>query len=73
MKKLVGTIAIIAGLVLGAAAVMHHDEDKTIIDLGKVEIKDEQKAPSQKTTYYYVGAVVLILGGIALVSGKKPV
>ncbi len=71
MKRIIGIILIIAGVVLAVVAYNHHEEDRTIIDLGKIEIKNENKTPSESTTLYYVLAAVFVIGGGVLVAGKK--
>lgn len=71
MKRTIGIILIIVGIAFAVVALQRHDESKTIIDLGRVEIKDEDKAPSQNTTLYYVIAAICVIGGGVLVAGKK--
>lgn len=69
MKRIIGLILIIAGIALAIVAVNRHEEDRTILDLGKVEIKQDS-GPSENTTLYYVLAAVCVIGGGVLV-GKK--
>ena len=71
MKRTIGIILIIAGIILATMAFMRHDKDKTIIDLGRVEIKNENKAPSENTMMYYILAGVCIIGGGVMLGGKK--
>ncbi|MFN0034125.1 MAG: hypothetical protein ACKVUS_03595 [Saprospiraceae bacterium] len=71
MKRTIGIMLIIAGVALAVMALTRHEDDKTIIDLGEVEIKQQGKSPSQNTTLYYVLAAVCVIGGGALVAGKK--
>jgi uncharacterized membrane protein YidH (DUF202 family) len=71
MKRIIGIILIVVGIAFAGIALQHHDEDKTIIDLGRVEIKQQDKAPSENTTLYYVIAAICVIGGGALVAGKK--
>ena len=71
MKRTIGIILIIAGVALAIMALSRHNEDKTIVDLGKIEIKQEDKGPSDNTTLYYVLAAVFVIGGGVLVAGKK--
>lgn len=71
MKRIIGIILILAGIALAFVAYSRHDKEKTIIDLGKVEIKNENKAPSENTTLYYAIAAICIVGGGFLVSSKK--
>jgi uncharacterized membrane protein HdeD (DUF308 family) len=70
MKRIIGVILIIAGVVLAIIAFKRHDEDKTILDLGRVEIKKQDQAPSENTTLYYVLAAVCVIGG-GILAGKK--
>lgn len=71
MKRNIGIILIISGIALAVIAYSRHDEEKTIIDLGKVEIKNENKAPSENTTLYYALAAICVIGGGFLLSNKK--
>ncbi len=71
MKRIIGIVLIIVGVALAVVAFNRHDEDRTIIDLGKVEIKTQDQAPSENTTLYYVLAAVCVIGGGVLVAGKK--
>ena len=71
MKRIIGIILILIGVIVGILALNRHDRDKTIIDLGKVELKNENKAPSENTTLYYVLAGVCMIGGGVLLAGKK--
>jgi uncharacterized membrane protein HdeD (DUF308 family) len=71
MKRIIGIILIIAGIAFAIIAFKRHDEDKTILDLGRVEIKKQDKAPSENTTLFYVLAAVCLIGGGVMVSGKK--
>jgi len=69
MKRIIGIVLIIAGIVLAVLAFSRHEEDRTIIDLGKVEIKQDS-GPSESTTLYYVLAAVCVIGG-GVLAGKK--
>ncbi|MBK6995711.1 MAG: hypothetical protein IPH31_12560 [Lewinellaceae bacterium] len=71
MKRIIGIVLIIVGVALAVVAFNRHDEDRTIIDLGKVEIKTQDQAPSENTTLYYVLAAVCVIGGGFLVAGKR--
>ncbi|MFN0174446.1 MAG: DUF3185 family protein [Saprospiraceae bacterium] len=71
MKRIIGIILIIAGVALAIMAFNRHDEDQTIIDFGKVEIKAQGQSPSENTTLYYVLAAVCVIGGGFLVGGKR--
>lgn len=71
MKRIVGIILIIVGIALGFMAYNRHEEDKTIIDLGKVEIKNQDKKPSESTTLYYILAALLVIGGGVLATRNK--
>ncbi|MDO8366051.1 MAG: hypothetical protein Q7T20_04575 [Saprospiraceae bacterium] len=71
MKRTIGIILIIAGVALAIVAFNSHDKDRTIIDLGEVEIKTQDQSPSENTTLYYVLAAVCVIGGGFLVAGKR--
>lgn len=70
MKKISGILAIVVGVCLGLFALARHEEDKKILDLGKVELKNEQKPPTSATALYYVLSAIFIFGGAALAMGK---
>ncbi len=71
MKRTIGIILIIAGVAFAIVAFNKHDKDRTIIDLGEVEIKAQGQSPSENTTLYYVLAAACVIGGGFLVGGKK--
>jgi len=71
MKRTIGIVLIIVGAVFAILALTNHEEDKTLLDLGKVEIKKQDKSPSNNTTLYYVIAAVCIIAGGATVAGKR--
>ncbi len=67
MKRIIGIILIIVGIAFGALALTSHEDDKTLLDLGKIEIKKQDKSPSNNTMMYYViSAVCLIAGGVVV-------
>lgn len=71
MNRIVGIILVVAGIISGAYALTRHDEEKTLLEIGDVEIKNENKKPGQNTTLYYVIAAIGIIGGGALLASKK--
>jgi uncharacterized membrane protein YidH (DUF202 family) len=71
MKRTIGILLIVLGIALAVVALSRHDEDKTILDLGKVEIKKQDQSPSENTALYYILAAVCLVGGGLLVAGKK--
>ncbi len=71
MGRTIGIVLIIVGVVFAILALTNHEEDRTILDLGKVEIKTQDKSPSQNTTLYYVIAAVCVIAGGATVARKK--
>ena len=71
MKRIIGIILIIVGVGFAAMALSRHEDDKTLIDLGKIEIKDENHSPSKNTTLYYVIAAICVVGGAIMISGRK--
>lgn len=71
MKRTFGIILIILGIALAVIALNRHEEDNTIIDFGKVEIKTKDKSPSENTALYYVLAGICVIGGGILMAGKK--
>ncbi|MBC7777401.1 MAG: hypothetical protein H7246_18350 [Phycisphaerae bacterium] len=71
MKRTIGIILIIVGIAFAVMALTRHEDDNTLIDLGKVEIKKQDQSPSQNTTLYYVIAAICVIGGGVLVAGKR--
>lgn len=71
MKRIIGIILIFLGVALGIWKLVRHEQDKTIIDLGNIEVKDQRKEPSQNNTLYYVLAAACMIGGGLLLTGKK--
>ncbi|MEO6039213.1 MAG: hypothetical protein ABIQ93_12440, partial [Saprospiraceae bacterium] len=68
MKRPVGIILIVVGLIFAVFALTRHEDEKTILDLGKVEVKAPSKSPSDNTTIYYVIAAVCVIAGGAIVA-----
>lgn len=71
MKRTIGIILIIVGVVFAILALTRHEDDKTLIDLGKIEVKEQNRSPSRNTTTYYVIAGICVVAGAALSVGKK--
>ncbi len=71
MKRTIGIVLIIAGLVFGVLALTSHDKEKTLVNIGDLEIKQKDKSPSDNTTMYYLIAGVCVIAGGVLASGKK--
>ncbi len=73
MKRIIGIILIVVGLLAGVYAITRHEEERTILDIGDVEIKKGNKEPGNKTTIYYVIALLGVIGGGIMVSSKSRV
>lgn len=71
MNRIVGIILVVVGIISGAYALTRHDEEKTLLDIGNVEIKNDNKKPGQSTTLYYVIAAIGIIGGGAMLASKN--
>ena len=71
MKRTLGIILIVVGVIFAGLALTRHEDEKTLLDLGKVEIKAPNKSPSNNTTMYYVIAAVCVIAGGAIVASKK--
>ena len=41
MKRIIGIILIVAGLISGVYALTRHEDERTLLDIGNVEIKKE--------------------------------
>ncbi|HOY04954.1 MAG TPA: hypothetical protein PLO67_06105 [Saprospiraceae bacterium] len=71
MNRIVGIILVVVGIISGAYALTRHDEEKTLLEIGDVEIKNDNKKPGQNTTIYYVIAAIGIIGGGAMLASKN--
>lgn len=71
MRRIIGIVLIVVGIISGAYAVLHHEEDKTLLEIGDVKIKNENKKADSGTTMYYIIAAIGVIGGGVLLSGKK--
>jgi len=71
MKRTIGIGLIVASVLLAVFAFTRHDSEKTLVNIGDIEIKQQDKSPSSYTTLCYVAAAVLALAGGVLVYGKK--
>ncbi|MEO6760119.1 MAG: hypothetical protein ABIO24_11750 [Saprospiraceae bacterium] len=71
MNRTIGIILIVLGVIFAGLALTQHEDDKTLLDLGKIEIKKQDQSPSSNTTMYYVLAAICVIGGGAMVAGKK--
>jgi len=71
MKRTIGIILIIAGICVGVYALTRHNEEKTLIEIGDLEIKKANKQPGENTTIYYIVAAISIIGGGFILSSKN--
>ncbi len=71
MKRTIGIILIIAGICVGVYALTRHNEEKTLIEIGDLEIKQDNKKPGENTTVYYIVAAISIIGGGFILSSKN--
>lgn len=71
MNRIIGIVLLVIGIIAGAYALSRHDNDKTLLSIGDVEIKADNKKPSNNTQLYYIVAAIGIIGGIAMMSSKK--
>ncbi len=71
MNRIVGIILIFIGIVSGAYALTRHNEEKTLVQIGGLEIKNEQKKPGQSTMVYYIIAAIGIIGGGSMLASKS--
>ena len=70
MNRILGIILVAIGIVAGAYALTRHNDEKTLVEIGNIEIKKDNKKPGEKTPFYYLIAAIGILGGGALLSSK---
>ena len=70
MRRTLGIVLLVAGLVLVALGFSRKDESQATIDLGKTEI-DIGKSDSAFSGYFIFGGVLALAGVIALAAGRK--
>ncbi len=74
MKRTIGIILVIVGICAGVYALTRHNEEKTLVEIGDLEIKQGDKNPGENTMIYYIiAAVGIIGGGFMLVSKNRGV
>lgn len=71
MKRTIGIILVIAGICVGIYALTRHNDEKTLIEIGDLEIKQDNKKPGENTMIYYIIAAVGIIGGGFMLSSKN--
>lgn len=71
MNRIIGIILVIVGIIAGAYALTRHNEEKTLLEIGNLEIKKENKKPGERTAFYFLIAAIGIIGGGALLSAKS--
>lgn len=71
MKRTIGIILIVVGLISGVYALTRHNEEKTLIEIGDLEIKQGDKQPGENTMIYYIIAAVGIVGGGFMLASKN--
>lgn len=71
MNRIIGIVLLVIGILSGVYAFTRHDEEKTLVEIGNVEIKNDNIKPGQSTTLYYVIAAIGIIGGGVMISSKN--
>lgn len=69
MKKTIGSILIVVGIILAGIGFYQQSQDNEILELGKLEIKQDA---TENINIMMISGIVLVVGGIVvLVVGKK--
>lgn len=71
MNRIVGIVLLIIGIISGAYALTRHNEEKTLVQIGNMEIKNDEKKPGQNTMVYYIIAAIGIIGGGSMLASKS--
>lgn len=71
MNRTIGIILVLVGIISGVYAMTLHEKEKTLLNLGNIEIKKEDKAPDRKASIGYAVAIVSLIGGTILLSSKN--
>ncbi len=71
MNRIIGIVLLAVGIIAGAYALTRHEDEKTVLEIGEVEIRAENRKPSNNTQLYYIIAAVGILGGIVMLTSKR--
>lgn len=70
MKKGLGTLLVIVGLLLGGWGLVEQTEDNKILKVGSLEIKEDR---TKNINWMIIGGAVSLILGIAIISvgGKR--
>ena len=69
MKKSIGTLLVIGGLLVGGLGLTQQTEDNTLLEVGAVSIKKDR---SENVNWMMIGGGISLLLGIVLVAaGSK--
>jgi|JI7StandDraft_1071085.scaffolds.fasta_scaffold1368378_1 uncharacterized membrane protein HdeD (DUF308 family) len=71
MNRIIGIVLVVAGIIAGAYALTRHEDEKTLLEIGNLEIKNEKQKAGKNTTTYYIIAAIGIIGGAFLISSNK--
>lgn len=69
MKKTIGSILLVIGIVLAAIGFYQQSQDNEILEIDKLEIKQDA---TENINIMMIGGIVLVVGGVVvIVVGKK--
>lgn len=69
MKKTIGSVLLVAGIILAVIGFYQQSEDNKIIDIGELEIEQDS---TNNINIMMIGGIVLVVGGIVVIAvGKK--
>lgn len=69
MKKTIGSVLLALGIILAAIGFYQQAEDNQIIEIGKLEVKQDA---TENINIMMIGGIVLAVGGIVVIAiGKR--
>lgn len=71
MNRTIGIILVLIGLISGIYALTLHEDEKSLLHIGNIEVKKENKSPSRKSSIGYAVAILSLVGGILVLSSKS--
>ena len=63
MNKYIGIALILIGIISGIYAFSQHEDEKTLVEIGDLKIKNGNQKAGKNTQMYYIIAAAGIVGG----------
>ena len=71
MNRIIGIILVVVGIISGVYALSTHEKEKTLIEIGDLEIKKSDQRAGKNTQMYYIIAAIGIIGGGIMLTAKN--